>query len=148
MKRVTKTGANSGRHHIVCVHNCGLFEWCDTFEPSSADGGAPKRSAGPTCACGHACVVKEVKKAGRNHGRQFYSCPTFPGGCGFFEWYDEHVQHSEPDEDEPDDDELDDDMCRRCREPLSWFDVGTKHKLRRAFICGSCGCDAEGIRRA
>lgn len=31
VQRVTKTGANVGRHHIVCVRSCGLFEWCDTF---------------------------------------------------------------------------------------------------------------------
>ena len=49
----------------------------------------------PPCQCGNksASVVRTVRKAGPNQGRQFYCCPKAQGkGCGFFKWTEGQVK--------------------------------------------------------
>lgn len=56
------------------------------------NGGSTVSSGGtPQCNCG-VIAKKNVAKAGRNAGREFYGCPNFKGtgtGCSFFQWADD-----------------------------------------------------------
>lgn len=40
----------------------------------------------PNCKCGLPAKEDVVKKQGPHTGKPFYGCPTYPGGCGFFQW--------------------------------------------------------------
>jgi ssDNA-binding Zn-finger/Zn-ribbon topoisomerase 1 len=78
VERTSTKEPNAGRKFVSCLRDCGLFEWGDA-----------EAYACPKCGCNRDTVKRAVKKEGRNHGRIFFGCATFPGGCGFFQWTEE-----------------------------------------------------------
>lgn len=52
---------------------------------------------GAPCQCGEKMVMRTVKKAGRNQGRNFYCCPRGQGNqCGTFMWEEDYLQSKPP----------------------------------------------------
>ena len=66
------------RPYFLCS-SCNAFDWADQAGHFAAE-------AGPVCRCGKATVQRAVKKEGANKGRKFWSCASWPNGCGFFEY--------------------------------------------------------------
>jgi ssDNA-binding Zn-finger/Zn-ribbon topoisomerase 1 len=138
VERTSTKEPNAGRKFVSCLRDCGLFEWGDA-----------EAYACPKCGCNRDTVKRAVKKEGRNHGRIFFGCATFPGGCGFFQWTEEFEkeleceQEREEEFERKEDDEslIDQGICPDCRGRFGKIPVDDG---KRMYVCTDCGRDPEG----
>ncbi|XP_015068143.1 DNA topoisomerase 3-alpha-like [Solanum pennellii] len=99
------TEKNRGRKFYRCPMRqenggCGFFQWCD--QPPVTDSlttRGPSYSVSSTfpelsCPCGSGTCLVLTAKTGKNIGQQFYRCPLYQGGCGFFKWCNDNTTNA------------------------------------------------------
>lgn len=110
--RTVTVGFNTGEEFFCCnnpdlpAKYCNYFEWASQSKKASSSQSTSSNRLGdmfpgddqntygnesvaPNCKCGIATVLRQVKKAGPNEGKDFYVC-SMPNGsqCKYFEWAD------------------------------------------------------------
>ena len=134
VKDTSKT--SYGRPFFVCPKDqdpCRYFEWGDKIIEEK-----------PLCRHGKPCIVRKVKKAGKNKGRSFLCCAERrEDDCHFFEW--SNLTQKQPLDDPSSDDEMEERKKREKQELKrqilnSFFEGLTPSEECKTGNCGHIDC--------